>query len=239
MNEITPEKLRRFDEAMRKRFGVKWAPPVPVSPEDMDPAAAGAAGKTEGPEAGKAGTQAGPAAKEAGKTSAGEIVRTNPNKGENELMLNLMILRNALHMYGPAVRERARRAGPTIWRDLRLMTVLVEKVQEALLRTMPKRRNDYYLGYVKHGHYELVMNGPIRNKRLVLISDKYLAALCEAAMEGECTQCFLEGREIGKCPLRQALLEVAPPREVQDGRWQKCEYRDAAGNLILGEDVTI
>lgn len=214
--DITAEKVKQFDEAMRQRFGVKWAPPAPVPPEDMDPAAA---------------------AKEAGK--AVEQARTNPTKRENEMMLNLMILRNALHLYGPATRERAKRAGPTVWRDLRLLTVLVEKVQEALLKTMPQRRDDYYTTYAKHGHYELAMNGPIRNPRMVLISDKYLAALCEAAMEGECTQCFREGRQIGQCMLRQAMLEVAPPRELQDGRWLKCEYRDAAGSLICGEDITI
>lgn len=216
--DITAEKVKQFDEAMRQRFGVKWAPPVPVPPEDMDPAAA---------------------AKAAGKAGAGTMVRTNPTKLENELMQNLMILRNAMHMYAPAARERARRAGPTVWRDLRLITVLVEKVQEALLKTMPPRRDGYYSTYAKHGHCELMMNGPIKNPRMVLIGDKYLGALCEAAMENECAQCFREGRQIGTCMLRQALLEVAPPRELQDGRWMKCEYRDAAGDLIRGEEVSV
>ena len=208
------ERMKRFDAEMRKRFGVRWAPPVPVDPVDADPAAASREKKEE-PE------------------------RSRPNRKENELMLNLMILRNALVCYGPAARERAQRAGPTVWRDLRLMTRLVETVQAALLKTMPARRDEYYQTYAQHGHYELQMNGPIRSKRLVLISDKYLGAVCEAAMESECLQCFREGNEIGGCLLRQAMLEVAPPREVQDGKWQRCEYRDAAGSLIKSEEITI
>lgn len=213
------EKLRRlkaFDEEMRKRFGPRWAPPVPVSPEDADPAAV----------ARVSGTGAG-------------VIRTKPNRTENEFMLNLMILRNALVRMGPAVQERARRAGGNCWRDIRMMTAAVTKVQEQLIATMPARRDDYYLTYAQHGHYELLINGPIRNPRMVLIADKYLGALCEAAMRSECIMCMREGAEIGTCLLRQALLEVVPPTEVEDGRWRKCEYRDAASSLIRDEAITI
>lgn len=200
------ERLKRFDEEMRKRFGARWAPPAPVAPEDRGDR---------------------------------EEARTKPNRLENEFMLNLMILRNALVAMGPAIRERARRAGKTTWRDIRLMTRLVEKVQEQLILTMPVRRDDYYSSYAKHGHYELMINGPIRNKRMVLISDRYLGALCEAAMKTECCMCMREGSEISGCLLRQALLEVAPPKEVMDRKWRKCEYRDAAGKLIHGEEVDV
>ena len=213
------ERLKRFDEEMRKRFGVRWAVPSPASPEE-DGEGARPGGKAPDP------------AKNAPE-------RTKPNRVENEFMLNLMVLRNALVAMGPAMRERARRAGKNTWRDIRLMTVLCCKVQEELLATMPKGRDDYYLAYAQHGHYELVMNGPLRNERLVLISDKRLAALCEAAMESECIMCTLEGSEIARCPLRQALLEVAPPRKVLDGRWARCEYREAASQLINGREVTV
>ena len=231
------EKLQRFDQEMRKRFGVKWAPPVPVPPEDEDPAADSRRKLAE--KTLKRAEESLQRECENREQQTREPERSRPNRKENELMLNLMILRNALVAYGPAVRERAKRAGPTVWRDIRLMTVLVEKVQTALLRTMPKRRDEYYTAYALHGHYELAMNGPIRGKRLVLISDKYLGAVCEAAMENECLMCIREGNEIGGCLLRQALLEVAAPTEVQDGKWTKCEYRDAAGNLIHGEDVNV
>lgn len=208
------EKLERFNRLMREKFNLAWdrAPGADAPAPEEKPAAPA---EKPGP------------------------VKTNPNRRENEFMLNLMILRNALVANGPAIMERARRAGKTTWRDLRLMTALVCKTQEQLIATMPPERDEYYTAYAMHGHYELAMNGPIRNKRLVLISDKHLGAVCEAAMTSECVMCMREGSEIGRCLLRQAMLEVAPPTELQDGKWQKCEYRDAAGALVKEEEIRI
>ena len=186
----------------------------------------------------------GPAAeRQAGTDSpparAPEPEKTKPNKAENEFMMNLMVLRNSLHHNGTACRERARRAGKWVWRDIRLMTTLVDRIQNALLRTMPESRDEYYSAYARHGHYELHIDGPVRTSRHLLVTDKHLAAMAEAAMKSECILCMREGSEIGRCPLREALLETAVPTEIQEGRWQKCEYRDAAGKLVLGKDVTV
>lgn len=170
-----------------------------------------------------------------------ERLKTKPNKRENEFMLNLMVLRNTLMRNAPACRERARLAGKWIWRDIRLATVLICRIQEALLKTMPQSRDDYYLAYAKHGHYELHINGPIQTPRQMLITDKYLATICEAAMESECLLCMREGNEIDRCKLRDALMESAVPTEIRDGDspFRRCEYRDAAGQLIHGNEVTI
>lgn len=180
------------------------------------------------------------------KVGNGETVipanrRTKPNRRENEFMMNLMILRNTLRTNAPSCRERARLAGKWIWRDIRLMLTLVDRIQTAMMRTMPEGRDDYYTAYAMHGHYELHMDGPVRTPRHVLISDRNLAAMAEAAMESECILCMREGNEIDRCMLREALLEVAAPTEVQadDGRIRKCEYRDAAGALVHGTEVTV
>lgn len=165
--------------------------------------------------------------------------RTNPNKGENEFMMNLMVTRNGIKKYAPGIRARAVRAGKWVWRDIRLMERLIDKVQQQLMDTMPDRRQDYYIAYSRHGHYELHMDGPVRPERMVLIGDRSLATILEQLMEDECLMCFRDGDEIGKCPLRQVMLEVAVPNELEDGRWRKCEYREAARQLLKGENVTI
>ena len=167
--------------------------------------------------------------------------KTKPNRRENEFMLNLMILRNTVKQNAPACRERARLAGKWVWRDIRLLTVLVERIQEKLLRTMPESRDDYYRAYAQHGHYELHMNGPVRTARHILMTDKHAAALAEAAMKSECILCMREGSEISRCELREALLESAAPSAIGDGDslFRKCEYRDAAGALVQGKDVSI
>lgn len=170
-----------------------------------------------------------------------ERLKTKPNKRENEFMLNLMILRNTLLRNAPACRERARLAGKWIWRDIRLATVLICRIQEALLRTMPSSREDYYIAYARHGHYELHIDGPIRTPRQLLVTDKHLGTICEAAMRSECILCIREGKEIDQCELREALLESAAPTNLESGDsiFRKCEYRDAAGKLIHGEDVNV
>lgn len=168
-----------------------------------------------------------------------ERLKTKPNKRENEFMLNLMILRNTLRTNAPSCRERARLAGKWVWRDIRLMLTLVNRVQEKMLRTMPASRDEYYSAYAKHGHYELHIDGPVRAARHLLVTDKHLGSICEAAMKSECILCMREGSEINRCELREALLEAAPPTDLQEGLYMKCEYRDAAGALVQGKDVTI
>ncbi len=167
------------------------------------------------------------------------IELTNPNRPENEFMMALIVLRNALAKYGPACRERAKRAGKWVWRDMRILLRLVEKVQNQMLATMPPARERYYAVYCEQGHYELVMNGPKRPDRFVVISDKKLGAPADAAMENACILCILEGSAIRKCLIRDALLEVAPPTESQEGRLEKCEYRDAASALLNGRELKI
>ena len=71
-----------------------------------------------------------------------EKPKTNPNRRENEFMMNLMILRNTLRTNAPACRERARLAGKWTWRDIRLMTTLVDRIQDAMLTTMPPQRDE-------------------------------------------------------------------------------------------------
>ena len=83
--------------------------------------------------------------------------------------------------------------------------------------------------------------GPVKTARHLLVTDKHLGAICEAAMKSECILCMREGGEINRCELREALLEAAPPTNLDesDGLFRKCEYRDAAGALVQGNDVTI
>lgn len=201
------------------------------------PAAKGRAGRGGSAENGQKIASSSAAAR--APEAAAELKKTKPNRRENEFMLNLMVLRNTLAVNAPACRERAKGAGKWVWRDIQIMLALVNKVQAALIRTMPESRDDYYAAYAMHGHYELHINGPVRTPRMLLVTDKHLASLAEAAMKSECIMCMREGSEVNRCELREALLESAVPTEYQEGKWKKCEYREAAGQLIRGEDATI
>ena len=239
MNRNVIEDARMQQKALE--FQAQLMAKLKPGKDPVQPAAEGRAGRGGSRSAaGQKKIAGSPAAARAPEAAARpEPEKTRPNRLENEFMMNLMILRNSLHRNAPACRERARRAGKWVWRDIRLMMTLVDRIQNALLTTMPKSRDEYYSAYAVHGHYELHIDGPVRTARHLLITDKHLAAMAEAAMKSECVLCMREGSEIGQCPLREALLETAVPTEVQDGIFRKCEYRDAAGQLILGKDVTV
>ena len=243
------EKRRKAEEIHREIFGDR---PVPGK-GTVSSAAEGVRAGAEAPASGEKiarssaaarapeGPETGPAEPDPEETEIPEHMKSKPNKRENEFMLNLMVLRNTLLRNGPACRERAKLAGKWIWRDIRLATVLIDRIQGALLRTMPASREEYYTAYAHHGHYELHIDGPIRMPRQVLITDKHLGTICEAAMLSECIMCIREGNEIDHCELRDALLETAAPTAIQQGDspFRKCEYKDAASQLLHGKDVTL
>lgn len=168
--------------------------------------------------------------------SKSEVVRTKPNREENFFMMDLMILKNSLSVRMKAVRDRLQRVNPNAWRDLRLLWTLVHRMQEQMMQTMPESRWEYYNTLARSGRYHLDIEGPVRQGRMVLISDLHLAQLCELVMENECLMCLKTGREVETCPVRKALLEVAPPSEILGYR---CEYADAAGDLVQGKEVHI
>ena len=166
--------------------------------------------------------------------------KTMPNRQENAMMLYLMALLNTLNRNSEAVKDRLSvfRYG---WRDLRLLLRLVDKVQIMLLHTMPDKRLDYYAKIAEHGKVIVDIPGLIPKGRHILITDKNLAAITEAAMRAECVLCMKDGKGVKGCPIRAALLEVAPPETVNDCRnwWVGCEYRNAASALIQGEEISI
>ena len=167
--------------------------------------------------------------------------RQMPNRQENALMLDLMLVRNTLAKNGESVRGRLNGV-PHGWRDLRLLWYLVNRLQTELLKTMPDRRVAYYDQMARHGQVIIDIPGPIPKGRHILITDDHLAAITEAAMQGECALCLKEGKEAQRCPIRQALLEVAPPKEIIGGDkawWASCEYQKAASALMQGKEVTI
>ena len=63
--------------------------------------------------------------------------KTAPNKYENQFMMDLMILKNALAVRAEKVRGRLGMVNPNAWRDLRLLITLVDRIQRELMETMP------------------------------------------------------------------------------------------------------
>lgn len=166
---------------------------------------------------------------------------TKVTRGENELLLALLVLRNQLMRYSPDIRQRCRDAGRWTWRDLRLMLAMIDRVQAAVRPTLPERRKEYYDAYIRNGRYEMHIERPVRVAHHVLIRDTLLAALCEGVMETECLLCTREGADVERCLIREALMEAAPPSGYrgESSRWDACEYMEPARQLTRGEDVRV
>lgn len=126
--------------------------------------------------------------------------KTNPNKHENQFMMDILLLRNALMTRAEKVKDRLGMVNPHAWRDLRLLISLVDRLQNELMATMPDSRMEYYSALARYGRYHLDVDGPIRKGRAVVITDMKLAALCEAVMENECVMCLKDGADIEKMP---------------------------------------
>lgn len=168
-----------------------------------------------------------------------EPERTPPNKYENNFMIDLMVLRNALRVRGPKVKERLKKVNKHAERDLGLLFSLVDRLQVQLASTMPASRDEYYSVLARNGTYHLSVAGPIRQGHTVVVTDANLAYLCEVAVEQECLTCLRDGSEIRNCPLRKALMEVAPAMEMKADPGERCEYANVHRQLMHGENVTI
>lgn len=230
-------------DALARQFGhVKQEKPVGDAAGTEGPGAGTSAPAAKGAEGGSRGA----AAKDGGKPKEkggirqlSQWERTKPNKWENGLYIDLMILRNSIRTKGIHVKERLKKANPYGWRDMRLLEVLVDRLLDTLNATMPDSRLEYYTMLAQHGKYHLHMDGPIKQGRIVLITDKNLGAILEAAMENECLMCVRDGRECEKCLIRTALLEVGPAMDINpENEGIGCEYRHLAGMLARGEEIT-
>lgn len=163
--------------------------------------------------------------------------KKNPNARENELTVDLMLVRSTLVHNMDAVRERLR-PFPHAWRDMKLLWYLVNSLQEQLMSTYPDRRIETYAKLCKYGKKIIDVPGPIPKGRHMILEVDQVAALAEAAMLGECSVCLREGKEISRCAIRDALLMAAPPTEIRREQ-MGCEYRKAAGSLTRGDEVYI
>lgn len=164
--------------------------------------------------------------------------KTPPNARERELMIELMILRNGLRKHVDACEKRLKTQG-TAWRDARLLVSLVDKLQNAMIATLPDRYVDQYIELARKGTLKVVLPGPLHGVTYSLVSNTDLAVIAEYALRDQCGLCIRTGKEARDCPLRKALLPSAPPEAIRENSPVGCEYADYAARLRDGEEVIL
>lgn len=125
---------------------------------------------------------------------------------------------------------------PNGWRDYRLAMTLVEKVLDKLYDTMPTKT---LLKFQRLNEISEVIVRPRPASRkgqyMQIVDNDDLKLLINKAIEHECAICMRRGGEVRSCPLRRALMDIAPPEElVKDG---SCNYQAVAQQNELGEYI--
>ena len=123
---------------------------------------------------------------------------------------------------------------PNGWRQWRLMAVTLERLLPALYDTMTTKNLRHLKNICDHGEIIIRLRPVVRVPEHTLVSEDDLRTLVNAAMASECSICLRQGREIDRCPLRAALMNICPPYEDPK---TSCGYQIAASSSKLGEYI--
>lgn len=123
---------------------------------------------------------------------------------------------------------------PNGWRDYRMIVSRVGRLIDQLYNTMPERRVKYMEQLCAHGEILIRVKPAAKSDENLLIPVSALKVLVNHAMKGTCTMCF-DGRDgVKKCKLRKALMEAAPPVDLEKG---ECPYRYVVESCEEGEYI--
>lgn len=137
----------------------------------------------------------------------------------------------------PTLEKRAKMR-PNLWRDIRLVESLVDRITNQIITTVPQDK-------LKH------VSADIRNVRLYIrveppglhsmgtdgfsytptsVINQLLAYVCEH----ECLMCDKSPRDARKCEYRR-LIDAALPHEVDTRDGEHCKYSDMVIGIEEGE----
>lgn len=159
----------------------------------------------------------------------------DPTAEENRFMQELMILRNNLVKRKPKIYDRLEsvKYGK---RDLGLLIAVVDRLQDGLYATLPVKTLQRYLWLAEHARCYIDVPGPITSGGYMGVSIDDLDVVAKHAIANECALCMKEGKEIKKCPLRQALNRIQPREKIGNGSLMGCEYTETARDMTEDDD---
>ena len=136
----------------------------------------------------------------------------------------LLVMDARMAQAGDALRQRLR-AIPNGWRDWRLMDTILYRLLQQIVDTLPNKSRQYLTKLKNHDEMLIRFEPAARTPEWLLIRDVDLKEIVNAAMASECATCLKEGKQIDRCPLRRAMIDICPPhQEPATG----CGYREAA-----------
>lgn len=111
---------------------------------------------------------------------------------------------------GEAMRERLREI-PNGWRQWRLMASTLNRLLVQLYGIIPIKNLRHIQNICAHGEVLIRMRPATRVPEYTLINEDDIREVANVAMSAECTICMKQSKEIDRCRLRQAMLNIAQP----------------------------
>ena len=162
----------------------------------------------------------------------GSTVQPRPMNGEEMRVIEYLTAMNSkINQAGDCMRDRLRSV-PNGWRQWRLMAVTLERLLPALYDTITKKNLRHLENICDHGEIIIRLRPAVRVPEHTLVSEDDLRTLVNAVMASECAICLKQGREIDRCSLRTAMLNICPPYEDPK---TSCGYQMVALSGDLGK----
>ena len=114
---------------------------------------------------------------------------------------------------------------PDAMRQWRMARTMVRNTLIKLIDTLPAKRKHTIDIYREHGELTLKIN-PLKGLDdfdVVVPADDY-NVIATAAMKSQCATCMLEGKDVKRCRLREALNTAVPPKNEKVSKFG-CEYQ--------------
>lgn len=138
---------------------------------------------------------------------------------------------------------------PDGWRQYRIAMTAVEKVLDGVYRTLPDKTMHHMAMLHDYGEIVIRPRPVVRADDVQIVGSKELRVLINAAIEGHCAICLKRGGEARSCPMRRALMLIAPPHALIDDASADadkasksapstvCAYQRVAAGNPLGEYI--
>lgn len=132
--------------------------------------------------------------------------------------------------------EKRLKSVPDLWRQYRIARSAVAKVLDGLYTTMTPENMLHMRNLAANGEVVVrPVNSLNKSTDCQILLRKDLDKLINITIGSTCAMCLKEGREIKKCELRKALLNICPPSIVStDGL---CVFTQVAANCEYGDYI--
>ena len=127
------------------------------------------------------------------------------------------------------------RAEKDLWRQYRIARTAIEKVLDGLYATLPRKTTWHMQKLCQFGEVVIRPKAVIPYDDVQIVPTGDLKEVINAAMASECAVCLRDARGQKKCPLRRALMSIAPPGGLRKD--SLCEYHDAARESEYGKYI--